>query len=123
MAVRPGRGILRKWLEDWKVLYNDPVFKEQAKEDKLVRIFLHQVALVGAVLNSADKSELLQLPDSINYPLFFKAMFGAEHEYDDLTDVTTLRYDIYFRNPAPDWVSHLKGPKQAINWLAQQLGS
>lgn len=122
MAVRPQRGIFRKWLEDWKILYSDPVFIEQAKNEKLVKIFLHQAALVGAVLNLAETSELMCLPDSINYPLFFKEMYGADHEYDDLTDVTTLRYDIYFRNPAPDWVSRLKGPQPALDWLAEHLG-
>ena len=122
IAVRAQRGILRKWLECWQNLYTDPVFIEQAKEEKLVKIFLHQAALVGAVLNLAGKDEMIRLSDKINYPLFFKEMFGAEHEYNDLTNVTTLRYDIYFRNPAPDWVSRLSGPENILNWLSTHLG-
>lgn len=122
MAVRPRKGILRKWLEYWKILYTDPVFIQQAQEEKLVKIFLHQVALVGAVLNLAGIDEMIRLSDNINYPLFFKEMFGAEHEYDNLTNVTTLRYDIYFRNPAPDWASRLTGPEDIISWLSAHLG-
>jgi len=122
IAVRSQRGILRKWLECWQTLYTDPVFIEQAKAEKLVKIFLHQTALVGAVLDLAGKDEMSRLSDNINYPLFFKEMFGAEHEYNNLANVTTLRYDIYFRNPAPDWVSRLSGPENILNWLSTHIG-
>ena len=54
--------------------------------------------------------------------MFFKAMFGAEKEYDDLTGVVTLRYDYYFQNPAPDWAEQLKGSAEKIAWLKQKLG-
>ena len=85
------------------------------------RIFLHQTALVGPVINTLDRSALLELPDSYNYPIFFKKMYGAEEEFDDLTDVVTLRYDIYFRDPEPDWYTRLKGPDKSITWLKNRL--
>ena len=79
------------------------------------------MALSCAVLNATEKQNMLRLTDRINYPIFFKEMFGSEQEYDDLGDVVTLRYDYYFRDPAPDWRKKLKGPDKVINWIASHL--
>ena len=58
-----------------------------------------------------------ELSPRINYPLFFKEMFGGKHDFDDLTDVTTFRHESYFRDPAPDWEQRLKGPADRIDWI------
>ncbi len=122
LVVRPERGILRRWAEDFTVLAGDTVLASMSREDRFKRIFLHQTALVGAILNRAVREEMLELPAQYNYPLFFKEMYGASHAFDDIADVVTLRYDVYFRNPAPDWKQRLKGPPDKISWLIERLG-
>ncbi|NIP43897.1 MAG: hypothetical protein GWO41_00965 [candidate division Zixibacteria bacterium] len=122
LIVRPEREILRKWAEYYPILYRDEYFQNLAESDNRIKIFLHQVALVGAVLNNVEEKEMSELSDSVNYPIFFKEMFGADHEYDDLNGVVTLRYDYYFRNPAPDWQKKLRGPEEIISWLSDKLG-
>ena len=122
LVVRPGRGILRSWVEHFRRLYEDPVLLASAEEDRLKKIFLHQTALVGAALKSATRAELLELPPEYNYPLFFKEMFGAVEEFGSLADVVTLRYDVYFRNPAPGWHERLQGPPARVAWLRDRLG-
>jgi len=121
LVVRPERGILRKWAECYPILYSNPVLLKMCEEDKIKKIFLHQTALVGAVLLLVKKEEMIMFPESVNYPMFFKAMFGSVKEYNDLDDVVTLRYDVYFRNPAPDWSEQLKGPQEIISWLNKHL--
>jgi hypothetical protein len=123
MVVRPEKGILRKWAESFPVLYGDSVIVEMCREDRLKAIFLHQVALACGVLNTIGEDDMIRLSDKINYPMFFKEMFGADHEYDDLNDVVTLRYDVYFRNPAPDWSEKLNAPDDIIVWLKERLGA
>jgi hypothetical protein len=117
LAVRPERGILRKWAEDFPLLYQDAVFVEMSKQDRLIRIFLHQVALVGAILNLLKQEEMTQFSLQYNFPLFFKQMFGAVREFDSLDDVVTFRYEFFFRDPDPNWSEKIKGPKEVIDWL------
>jgi hypothetical protein len=122
LVVRPERGILRRWAEDFTVLYDDSTLVAQCRQDVTKRIFLHQTALVGAILNLADRDEMMELSRWYNYPLFFREMYGASQAFDTIDRVITLRYDVYFRDPAPDWPERLKGPAETIDWLAGRLG-
>jgi len=122
LVVRPERGILRKWGDDFVRLYHDSVLAGMCREDVEKRIFLHQTALVGAVLNTLKRDELVELSDRYNYPIFFDQMYGAVGSFESIAEVVTLRYDIYFRNPDPEWSRKLKGPAEKINWLKRRLG-
>ncbi len=123
LVVRPEKGILREWAADFPILYQDSAMVEMCKQDRLKAIFLHQVALSCGIIKTVSQDEMTRLSDYVNYPMFFKEMFGADHEYDDLTDVVTLRYDIYFRNPSPDWAEKLNAPDDIIAWLKERLGA
>jgi hypothetical protein len=122
LAVRPERAILRKWVEDFEKLYRDTVLAKMCREDVEKRIFLHQTALVGAVLNTLERDELVELSDDYNYPLFFHQKFDAVKVFDSIDDVVTMRYGYYFVNPDPDWNRKLKGPQNKIDWLKARLG-
>lgn len=122
LVVRPEHEILRKWGESFKVLYRDSVLANMCKEDVTKRIFLHQTALVGAVMHTLGRDSMIELSDGYNYPMFFKRMFGANEEFDSLDDVFTLRYDFYFRDPDPNWSEQLKGPENVISWMKDRLG-
>lgn len=121
LVVRPERGLLRHWAECFPVLYQDRVFREMCEQDHLKRIFLHQAALTGAILNQLKPEEMTELSARVNYPIFFKAMFGAVEEFDNLDGVVTLRYDAYFRNPDPNWAEKLRGEPTRIEWLKLRL--
>jgi hypothetical protein len=122
MIVRPERGVLRKWTDYFAILYQDSVLMEMCKQDVKKRIFIHQAALVGAILNQLKRREMIELSERINYPLFFKQMFGAKREFRDITDVITLRYESYFSDPAPGWFEQLQGPADKIDWMRQHVG-
>jgi len=122
VVVRPEKGILRKWADDFTALYTDSVLVDMCKANIEHRIFLHQTALVGAVLNTLKRGEMVELPDAYNYPLFFEQMFGANQEFGSIEGIKTLRYDVYFRDPDPQWQSKLKGPEEKVSWLAKRLG-
>lgn len=121
IVVRPERGILRRWAEFFQALYSDSVVVRQCAADQRKEIFLHQVALACAALKCVSQTEMRELSHRYNYPLFFKEMFGAKNEFDNLTDVVTLRYDAYFRNPSPDWAERLTGTAEKLSWLRIQL--
>lgn len=122
IVVRPEKGILRKWGRDFTVLREDTVLTRMCKENIDKRIFLHQTALVGAALNTLKRDEMVELPESYNYPLFFHQMFEAATEFESLDGIVTMRYDVYFRKPDPQWAEKLKGPQDKIAWLKERLG-
>lgn len=123
LVVRPERGILRAWPKDFATLYSDPDLIRMCDENITNKIFLHQTALVGAVLNIVSRAETMELPDVYNYPIFFHRQWEAAREFESIEDVVTLRYDVYFRNPDPEWRSKLRGPDDRIAWLAERLGT
>ncbi len=123
VVVRPEYGMLRKWGDDFSKLYHDPALVEMCQADIDKRIFLHQTALVGAVLNTIDRDQMIELSDRYNYPIFFDIMFGADRPFDSLENVVTLRYDYYFRDPEPDWEDKLIGDKKIIGWIKNRLGN
>jgi len=121
LVVRPEKAILRKWAEDFKTLYFDSVLVEMCKEDITKRIFLHQTPLVGA-LNTLNRTQMIELPGTYNYPIFFHQQYEAVGEFCSIKDIITLRYDLYFRNPDPEWSNKLEGSSVVIRWLAERLG-
>jgi ankyrin repeat protein len=122
LIVRPERGLLRKWAETFPLLYGDPVLKEMCREDERKRIFIHQVALSGAVMKHLGREEILELSDRINYPIFFGEMFGSERDFHDIGEAVTIRYETFFDNPPQDWDKRLTGPPDRIAWLKAHLG-
>jgi hypothetical protein len=121
LVVRPNKGILQRWLNAFETLYKDSALAKMCRENVEYRIFLHQTALVGAVMNSLERDEMIELSDRYNYPLFFEQMFDASQQFGSIEGIKTLRYDIYFRNPDPEWYKKLKGPADKIDWLKKRL--
>ncbi len=122
VVVRPERGILAKWEETLVVLSRDPVMREICERDPGKRTFTFQVALTGAVLNHLERSEMLAFTDRINYPIFFKEMFGAKKDFHDINGAVTLRYEHFLQNTPPDWDKILKGPADRIAWIKERFG-
>ena len=121
LVVRPEAGILQRWAECFEKLQVDPEIVKQCAQDTTRRIFLHQTALVGAVLVHHERDQLLELPSTYNYPLFFQELFGANDAFLSLEEAVTIRYDVYFRQPAPDWTERTTGPEELVQWLADHL--
>jgi len=121
LVVRPEAAILRKWVEYYGKLYSDTLLRKMCEMDIRKRIFLHQTALTGAILNHLTRDEILQFSDRINYPIFFREQFGAKKDFNDITEVVTFRHESYFSNPNPDWEKKLKGPKKKIDWIREHL--
>ena len=121
LIVRPERGLLRKWAETFPLLYKDPVLKEMCRKDERLRVFIHQVALSGAVMKYLKREELLELSCRINYPIFFGEMFGAKRDFHDINGVVTIRYETFFINPPNNWERTLGGPADRIAWLKKQF--
>jgi hypothetical protein len=122
VVVRPERGIMRKWEENLVLLAADPSIRVSCEKDQRQRTFTFQVALTGAVLNGLERRELLAFSDRINYPIFFREMFGAKKDFHDITGAVTVRYEHFLQNTPPDWDRKLAGPADRIAWIKERFG-
>ena len=120
LILRPEYNILKKWADYFRILYNDETIIEICKEQKY-NIFLHQAALVGAVLNQLKQDELELLPFSYNYPLFFENFYNSEIRFDSIKDVISIKYEFDFKQLPTGWDKKLKGSKEIINWIKKNL--
>lgn len=121
VVARPERGLLGQWEENLVALAKDPLIRESCEKDQRKRTFTFQVALTGAVLNNLGRDEMLAFSDSINYPIFFREMFGAKKDFHDITGVTTVRYEHFLQNTPPDWDQNLEGPADRIAWIKERF--
>ena len=96
---------------------NDTIIKEMAKQNRKKWIFTFQVALTGAILNNLQRDEMVEFSDRINYPIFFREMFGAKYDFHDITNAVTVRYEHFFVDPPADWDKQLLGPADRIEWI------
>lgn len=121
LAVRPEKTIFRKWKEQFTALYSDSLIREMSEQGMKLRIFTFQVALTGAILNNLERTEIMQFSDRINYPIFFREMFGAKRDFHDITNATTIRYEHFFNDPPDGWDKQLTGPADRIAWLKEHF--
>jgi len=121
LVVRPEKGIFRKWKAQFTALYSDSLIRKMSEQDIKLRIFTFQAALTGAILNNLERAEMMQFSDRINYPVFFREMFGAKRDFHDITNATTIRYEHFFDDPPDGWDKQLTGPADRIAWLKEHF--
>jgi len=120
MVVRPRKGILRKWVKDFEILYSDEVLVEMCKGDVNKRIFLHQTALMG-VTSIISRDNMLRLPSTYNYPIFFEKQYGGVVSFNSIDDVITIRCIVSDEKMGQDWHKRLSGPPDRIAWLKENF--
>ncbi|HUU46115.1 MAG TPA: hypothetical protein VM118_10325 [Acidobacteriota bacterium] len=121
MVVRPEAGVFRLWAKSFRMLYEDLVLAEMCRADAVWRIFIHQAALVS-VLNLLGKEQMIELPGTYNYPLFFEKVYDSDITFGSIENVVTLRHEAFAEARKPGWSRELKGPAQVIAWLKEHLG-
>jgi hypothetical protein len=116
LVVRPERGVLRKWAENFQMCYQDPELAEMCEDEKH-NIFLHQAVLSATVPVYVEREKTADLGPAYNYPLFFDTFYESERSFDSLEDVVSLKYEFNFNDLPADWDSNLKGPSDVIAWI------
>jgi hypothetical protein len=120
LIVRPERGILRKWPAFFEKLYSDPFYQGECKKDVKKRIFLHQTALAGAVLNVLKRDEMVCLDGKYNYPFFFFDKYPVEKQFKSLDDAITIRHDgIMYQDK--EWKEKMKDTSKIADWIKEEF--
>jgi hypothetical protein len=123
LVVRPEQRLLEKWLDHFGRLYQHPDFQPFFKNDVLYMVFMHQAVLSGVVLSMFGKDELLELPETFNYPLHLHQEYPMEYRPQVLNNLITCRYEgiedlqnslrkIPVEEPLKSWLDERLGPRE-----------
>lgn len=121
LVVNPAAGILQDWPEAFEQLARDPVLNEMCRVDRTLNVFLHQAALVGAVLHGVRGKVMIELSEKYSYPVFFERQYGSNRHFEDISDVATLRCVVSFKSLGPNWPQELVGSADKIAWLREHV--
>jgi len=120
LIVRPERGILRKWVMFYEELYSDPFFQGECRKDIKKRIFLHQTALAGAVLNMLKSEEMSMFDDRYNYPFFFFEKYPTEKQFRSLDEAVTIRHDgVMYQDKK--WKEKMQDNSKIAEWIKNEF--
>ena len=92
LIVRPEKGLLQNYWRKYKELYNDPIFDDFYKKDKLYVTFIHQAVLSGVILSKMNHSEIYELPYNYNYPLHLHDETPLEYQPNSNDELITARF-------------------------------
>ena len=109
MVVRPERHVFRAWRDGFVQLLRNARIREMTRQDQGRRMFLHQVALAAAVLQSTPPAQAVRLPDTYNYPL------ALYRDPDALDRFVTVRYENLLTSVG--WTSRLRASEPLLAWL------
>lgn len=92
LVCRPQEALLQAWLETFQLTYRHPDFTPAYEQPKYA-VFMHQAVLAGILLHRYRPDQLLELPESYNYPLHMHADYPAEYRIHALEELKTARYE------------------------------
>jgi len=119
LAVRPTRGVLRRWRDGFDRLYREPIFEPFYQQNVLYRIFMHQAVLAGTVLAAMDSQELQALSNRVSYPLHLHSRYPSARRAKVMNELITCRYDTWFQEA--NWKESIAVQEPLASWLAEQL--
>jgi hypothetical protein len=119
LIVRPERGLFGKWAETFLNLYQDPVFQTFYKQDRRYAIFMHQAVLTGVVLSYLEPGELLELPQTYNYPAHLFEQDHTSRRPGTLDELVTFRHEGFYLDT--DWAYKIPASEELKQWLAERI--
>lgn len=119
LVVRPARGLLRRWRDNFHRLYRRPEFTAFYQQDDLYAIFVHQAILAATVLAALAPRELHELPARVNYPLHMHASYPAAQRPSRLNDLISFRYESLVQDGS--WRDAIPVDEPLNGWLEQRL--
>ena len=115
-AVRPSKGLLRRWFECFEALVCDEDYQKGACQDEGHHIFLHQAVSSALLAASLDPERVRVLPPDYNYPYNLHPSVPVDRRAAALNDLVCIAYedrslypglvdDIDIRDPLRSWLS------------------
>ncbi len=118
-VVKPERGILKLWRDNFSKLFLQPAYQELYKKNIRYAIFVHQAILSATVLSEMTKDEICELSVKYNYPLNLYFDIPVEKRIKKLNDLVTARYDLFA--DYQHWNALIEIDELLKSWIAEQF--
>lgn len=119
LVVRPEGLLLRRWRDTFLDVYQAPQFLDFYSQKRLYKIFIHQAVLAGVVIAGFTESEIVELPNQVNYPLHMHDQIQPADRPTKLNDLISFRYESFFVKPGWQEIIQIDPPLQG--WLDERL--
>jgi hypothetical protein len=119
LLVRPEKGLLRKWCETFLHLYQSPFFQPFYEQDQRYAIFMHQAVLAGVALSYLEPAELLELPETYNYPIHLFKQDTTSRRPALIDEMVTFRHEGFYEDS--DWAKKIPASEGLKQWLREKI--
>ena len=113
--MKPGDGLLRRWLEHFETLVLDEGFQHRACQDEWHQVFLHQAILSTLIVTALVPERIRTLPPTYGYPYNLHPSVPPDRRASALSDLVCVIYeerpvnpsfvdDIAIREPLRSWL-------------------
>jgi hypothetical protein len=119
LVIRPSQGLFTAWQDIFFKSYQRPEFTELYRQDEQYAVFMHQAILSGIILTMFRPRDLIQLPNTYNYPLHLWDQDVTPLRPRRLTDLVTVRHEGFYKDP--DWQGKMPAGDDLKKWLAERI--
>jgi hypothetical protein len=119
MAIRPDKGLLKKWHDKFFEVYQAPEFTELYENDERYVIFIHQALLSGIIISACEPGEIQELPGTYNYPLHLYEEDVTAHRPSSIDSLITVRHE--GPHKIKDWISKIPHGEQLKEWFTRTI--
>ena len=120
LVVRPEHKLLQHWRDNFLGIYQNSRFMDFYEQKHLFKIFIHQAVLSASVIASIDQTEIIELPDFVNYPLHMHSQYPTDHRPTTLNDRISFRYEQFFSKS--NWQDIIQVEPPLKDWIAEREG-
>lgn len=116
LAVRPSRGLFRRWLERFEALVGDQDFQSRACQEPIYQVFLHQAILSALLAEGVEAERMRLLPTDYNYPYNLQPQIPAERRATTLNHLVSITYEDRPLNP--ELIQDIEIDEPLRTWLS-----
>ena len=116
-AIDPRLGFMKRWFALFHELVVNKDFQEEACNDQLHRIFLHQAILSALMIAELDWARIRHLPAEYSYPLHFHERVDRSVRPSSLNDLVCIAYEDLKLHP--DTVENIRIKEPLRSWMAR----
>jgi hypothetical protein len=118
LVVRPEDKLLKRWRDTFLDIYQESQLLDFYQENHLYKIFIHQAVLAGCVMTGCQRSEIVELPHTVNYSLHMHAQYPPQLRASTLNQLVSCRYEGFFSKP--DWQGLIQVEPPVLDWIEER---
>jgi hypothetical protein len=118
-SIDPSKGVLRAWLQTFKLLVADRKFQAGVGSSELHQIFLHQAILSTLVARLMPVEHIRILPPEYSYPLHLHFETPQARRSKRLNSLVVAVYED--ETPHPDNLQEIEILEPLRSWLVKEL--